>query len=290
MKHYLAGLAVLGYVLLTATQGVALGSLVQRSVWNPIILMVMTFGVVALIFNLVQLYRGAGYLRLLRTSAKEVLWLNLLSAANFVSYYWAIRTVPVSSHASIALGVGPLVVLLLGRGAKGRNDHGEVISAVGLALSLLLIAGALMGRAGSFDLAMSFVCGFSLVLTLFSQRRLKALGWSPGQMMASRFFLLIAVGFVLAPGLPAPAVTPQTAAIQVALLAGFGTVIPLYLLTWGQCHTRPLTSTLLLYIMPLLMVAGELVEARVTVSAPIIGGILATCVFLAIGYLSKVGG
>lgn len=138
--------------------------------------MVMTFGVVALIFNLVQLYRGAGYLRLMRTSAKEVLWLNLLSAANLVSYYWAIRTVPVSSHASIALGVGPLVVLLLGCGANGRNDRGEVISAVGLALSLLLIAGVRMGRAGLFDLAVSFVCGVSLVLSLFSQRRLKALG------------------------------------------------------------------------------------------------------------------
>jgi drug/metabolite transporter (DMT)-like permease len=288
VKHYLAGLAVLSYVFLTATQGVALGSLVQQSVWHPITLMVTTFGVVAAFFNLAQICRGTGYLRLMRTSAKEVLWLNVLSAVNFLSYFWAIRSVPVSSHAAIALGVGPLVVLLVGRGTdSGRPDWGEVVSTVGLALSLLLIAGALVGHAAPFDLVMSFVCGVSLVLTLFSQRRLKTLDWSPGQMMASRFFLLITVGIVLAPGLPAPALTPQTALMHVALFAGLGTVIPLYLLTWGQCYTRPLTSTLLLYTMPLLIVVGELVEARVTVSPPIIVGVLATCVFLAIGYLSK---
>src|SRR5215218_1066908 len=109
MKRYLAGLAVLGYVFLTATQGVVLGSLVQRSVWHPITLMVATFIVVAVLFNVAQLARGAAYPRLMRASVKEVIWLNALSVVNFVSYYWAIRSVRVSSHAAIALGVGPLV-------------------------------------------------------------------------------------------------------------------------------------------------------------------------------------
>lgn len=285
MKQYLAGSAVVGYVLLTAIQGVALGSLVQRSVWNPVTLMVATFAVVAAVFNLAQVGRARAYLELVRASAKEVIWLNLLSAVNFLSYYWAIRSVPVSSHAAIALGVGPLGVLLLGR--AGGSRWGERIAAVGLALSLAIMAASLLGRVAPFDLAMSFVCGVSLVLTLFSQRRLKDASWTPGQIMAARFFALVAVGVALNPALPAPTISPEAAVLHVALLAVLGTIVPLYLLTWGQCHTRPLTSTLLLYAMPLLMVAGELIEARVTVSPPVIGGVLATCVFLAIGYLSK---
>jgi hypothetical protein len=287
VKQYLAGLAVVGYVLLTATQGVVLGSLVQRSVWNPVTLMVATFAVVAAVFNLAQIGRAGVYLRLIWASAKEVVWLNLLSAVNFLSFYWAIRTVPVSSHAAVALGVGPLVVLVLGRSAACGPRWGQVVSALGLGLSLALMAVSLLGRAAPFDLAMSFTCGVSLVLTLFSQRRLKAAGWTPGQMMAARFFVLVAVGVALNPALTAPAVTPQDALMHVVILAVFGTIVPLYLLTWGQCHTRPLTSTLLLYAMPLLMVAGEFIEARITVSPPVIGGVLATCVFLAIGYLSK---
>jgi drug/metabolite transporter (DMT)-like permease len=287
VKQYLAGLAVVGYVVLTATQGVVLGSLVQRSVWNPVTLMVATFAVVAAAFNLAQLGRLRAYLGLVRASAKEVIWLNVLSAVNFLSFYWAIRSVPVSSHAAIALGVGPLVVLLLAGSTPSGRRWGEWLSALGLGLSLLLMAASVLGRAAPFDLAMSFVCGASLVLTLFSQRRLKDAGWTPGQMMAARFFALVAVGVALNPALPAPAVSPETAAVHVALLAVLGTIVPLYLLTWGQCHTRPLTSTLLLYTMPLLMVAGEFIEARVTVSPPVLSGVLATCVFLAIGYLSK---
>lgn len=288
MKAHAARLAVLAYVLLTTMQGVLLGALVQRNLWHPETLLVLTFGVVGLFFNLLQLPRLGAYAQQCRASAREVLVLNLVTAVNWLSYFWAIRTVPVSTHAAIALGVGPLGVALF---AAGRGDHGgttrsELISAGGLGGSVLVLALLQSGRSTAFDLAMSFVCGISLVFTLFAQHELKDRGWSPGQMMACRFFLLLAVGSALAPDL-SPGTGAWSPAIQVILIAFLGTIIPLYLLTWGQCHCRPMTSTLLVSSMPLLMIVGELLEGRIAPSAPVLAGVIATTVFLSIGCLSK---
>lgn len=285
MTRYLGGFAVAGYVVITAAQGVVLGSLVQRNVWDAITLMIATFVVVLAFFNLLQLRRGRQYVAHMLGSLREVLQLNVLSAVNFASYYCAIRTVPISSHAAIALGVGPLVVLMIERRDELRFKSGEAISIVGLVASLGFIAATLLGHVALLDLTMSFVCGISLVLTLYSVRRLTNLGWSADEVMASRFFGLIAFGLLLAPNLVLPDIALQTAVLQVGLLAMIGVVVPIYLLTWGQGRTRPLTSTLLLYCMPILMAFGEAIEARVA-SAPRIG-LVATSIFLGIGYLTK---
>ena len=285
MTQYLGGFAIAGYVLITAVQGVVLGSLVQRSIWDAITLMVATFLVVLAFFNLLQLRPGSHYIAHLRGALAEVLRLNILSAVNFASYYWAIRTVPISSHAAIALGVGPLVVLIIERRGDLRSNLSESISIVGLVVSLGFVAAAVIERAALFDLTMSFVCGISLVLTLYSVRRLTYLGWSAGEVMASRFFGLIAFGLLLAPPLVLPDIAPGTAALQVGLLAIIGVVVPIYLLTWGQGRTRPLTSTMLLYCMPILMAFGETIEGRVS-SAPWLW-LMATSIFLGMGYLAK---
>jgi hypothetical protein len=288
MRGHAAPLAVLAYVVLTTTQGIYLGSLVQRDLWHPITLLVLTFGIVGLFFNLLQLPRLKAYAEQLRASAGEVLFLNVITAVNWLSYFWAIRTVPVSTHASIALGVGPLgVVLLTGWAGAGRGPRrGELVSAVGLGTTVLALALLQSGRSAAFDLAMSFACGTSLVVTLFTQRRLKARGWTPGQMMACRFFLLLAVGSALAPDLSLRAIGGGPA-LQVLLIAFLGTILPLYLLTWGQCHCRPMTSAMLVSSMPLLMIVGELLEGRVAPSAPVLAGVAATTVLLSIGGLSK---
>ena len=288
MKGYLASLAVLAYVALTATQGVVLGSLVQRSVWHPITLLIATFSVVALFFNLAQLHAARKYLALLKADVKEVTWLNLVTIVNWVSYYWAIRTVPVSSHAAIALGIGPLIVLLLDfRRGSSQPSSAAYLSAMGLFLSLVVIGTSHLGHVNLFDLAMSITCGISLVLTLFSQRRLKSNGWSTGQLMACRFFILTIGGLLVLPTLPAPNLPFLTTVVHVTALAVLGTIVPLYLLTWGQVNCEPLTSTLLLFAMPLLMVGGELIEARVDVSPQVISGVVGTCVFLALGFFFK---
>ena len=285
MTRYLGGFAVASYVVITAAQGVVLGSLVQKSVWDAITLMVVTFLVVSAFFNFLQIRRPRQYITRLRGSPLEVLRLNVLSAVNFASYYLAIRTVPISAHAAIALGVGPLVVLILERRNNSRSHVGEAISFVGLVASLGFIAATLVERVALFDLTMSFVCGISLVLTLYSVRRLTSVGWSADEVMASRFFGLIMFGLVEVRSLVLPNIATQTAALQVGLLAMVGVVVPVYLLTWGQGRTSPFTSTMLLYCMPILMAFGEAIEGRVS-SAPSLA-LATTSIFLAVGFLAK---
>jgi drug/metabolite transporter (DMT)-like permease len=279
----LAGPAVLGYVVLTAAQGLVLGSLVQRSVWHPIILLVATLGTVTLLAGIGRIGHFADFVHKLRGNRLLIGCLNLISAVNWLTYYLAIRTVPVSSHAAIALGIGPVLVLMLEHRQQNLS-LARRLSIAGIVMSAVVIASSLVGKASPVDLALSFVCGVSLVLTMYVQRRLSRDGWTAGEMLACRFLLLLAIGMALAPRLPLPKLDLITAMLQVVLLSAFGMLAPIYLLTWGQIHGNTFTSTMLLYLMPALMVGGELVEGRVVTSLWMIGGVAATCVFLIVEF------
>jgi drug/metabolite transporter (DMT)-like permease len=287
-------LAIIGYNVFTAAHAVLLGRLINGLGWDPIDLIFWTFLIVALTLNGLALRAGGPYTRRLRSDLPDVVALNAVSAVNWITYFLAIRTVPVSIHASLALGIGPLVVLAWEAARPLRRWNGETNTtgkgdrrsslrqavaplALGGTVLVLAVYQALRGTPG--DVLLSITCGVSLVGTLTVQQRMYRKGWPLTDLMACRFILLLAVAAAMTHRLRFNFETSLMAAL-LALAAGVA--IPVFLLTYGQVRCTKLRATTLLATLPAFMVSGEWLEGRVPMhSGPMIG-VAAASIFLLI--------
>jgi drug/metabolite transporter (DMT)-like permease len=283
-------LCILLYILLSASQGVYLGSLLQRL--DPVVLLVGCFGLAAGFFNLLQLRRPRAYLRQLGQAPLDVLALNVVSAAGWYSFFLALKYLEPAVSGALANAIGPLVTLALVAFGwlhipEVRVTRGGVLAAAGTAAAVVFLGVTTWwGHSGvsarptgelALGLGMALLCGVCGVATTVFSRRLKRNGFTADQVMAARFFVLLVCGALLLPdgGWAQLAANGET----VVVIAALGIIAPLYALQLGIARVDPLTVAMLVATVPAFVFAVQALDQRVVFSASSLLGVGSTIAF-----------
>jgi drug/metabolite transporter (DMT)-like permease len=283
-------LCILLYLILSASQGVYLGSLLQRL--DPVVLLVGSSGLAAGFFNMLQLRRLRVYACQLRQTWQDVLVLNAVSAVGWYSLFLALKYLEPAVSGALANAIGPLVLLaLVTLGGlhvpEVRATRSGVLAAAGTAAAVLFLGlTTWSGRSGvkaapagelALGLGMALLCGVCGVGTTVFSHRLKRNGFPADGVMAARFFALLVCGAFLLPD----GAWGQFAAnwATVVVIAALGFIAPLYALQLGIARVDPLTVAILVAMAPAFAFAVQALDQRLAFSASSLVGIGATIAF-----------
>ena len=258
-------LASLAFAALASVRDVYLGGLFQTR--SPLDFTLIAFGLCALLFFPVALARSPESLRLLARHPGEVLAVNATTALAWIAFFYALRVVEPSLVQLLFSGVGPLSVLWIERFLPGgaaalatsssgpsRRERGILLGLLGTVI--LAAAVALTGRSalGPQPLPVAAL-GVGLAAVRFLGALAVAVAWRSG----GAFWLGNGAGGLA--GL-----------IVAALLL---IVLPIYVNQVGISLASPLTVRVVVAIGPVLILALQLVEGRLSPSPYSLGVSLA---------------
>jgi hypothetical protein len=120
-------------------------------------------------------------------------------------------------------------------------------------------------------LALPFVSGASITISLLWCRRLNERGIGPGAVSAVRYLLIVAVALLAGGGRGSAGATGDLATLVLATAALI--VLPLYALQVGIARTEPLTAHVIRALGPALIFGLELADGRIGYSGLVLLGI-----------------
>jgi len=228
---------------------------------DPALLLLLSTGIAAVFFNVLQVRGPRRYAALVRRDLRWVALLNGSTALVWVSFFVALRYAEPAIVATANVALAPALAIVLARWIRpGSSVLGiERFAAAGIVV--LLVGGlyvSAIGQSGvgsafhqlsALGVAASLVCGVSISATAMFAKRLYDGGWKASQVMASRFWVLLAVtGLAVALEGPAQRGLGSIPALGVTavIAAVVGTVLSLYLLQLGIERLEPVTLGLLL--------------------------------------------
>ena len=267
---------VLVWVVLTASKDVYLGHLVQGI--DSTLLLVGCIAIAVAFFNATQLADRAAYARVFADNLGDVLWLNLFTAAAWASIFAALRFLEAAVAESFVVAVDPLATLILARAL--RQESPVLPSELAASWAMLGAAaflgigvwygqssvGALGAADATFGIACVLVCGIANGGITVVSKRLADRKVTANQVMASRFFLLLAGGlaFVLIRGQDMGALADHAGAV--AVIAVLGVIVPMFVLQKGIERAEPMTVVLVGSIVPVFAFAFQQLDSRLTFS------------------------
>lgn len=272
--------AVVLFNVLAGANEVFVGNRLQ--VLDPALLLLVSNGIAAVFFNCLQVRRPGDYLRRLRRDWRLVAMLNVVMAVNWISFFVALKFAEPAIVATANVAVGPAMTIVLARWLRpGSSVLGvERIAAAGilvlLAVGVYLSAIGQSGVGSTFHelsavgVGASIVCGIAIVIGALFAKRLYDAGWRASQVMASRFWVLIAASGI------AVALEPSgqrgmagLAAVGVAALvvAVVGTMLSIYVLQLGIQRLEPVTLSLVLAGGAIFTLAIQAFDPRLRFSA-----------------------
>jgi drug/metabolite transporter (DMT)-like permease len=293
-KYWIGVLLVLLYNALSASKGVYLGSLLQRL--DPVVMLVGCFGLTAVFFNALQFRNIAAYVGAIRRNALDVVAANLFTCFGWYSFFLAMKYLEPAVSGAVSNAIGPVITLtLVGLGLMKSQDirvtRDGVLASVATMVAVLSLGYATWtGRTGvggksswelSFGLAMAVLCGVCVVGNTVYGRRLARAGLPADQVMAARFFLLLAGGSLLLPDDAGQQIAENIESVLV--IAGLGIIVPLYALQQGIARLSALTVLLLLATVPAFVFAVQTFDSRLGFSPVSLAGITLTVCFSAWG-------
>ena len=287
-------LPLLAFALLSAAVDVYAGNRLQAL--SPLAVAAISFTLTAAFF-----LGGEGLRRRgpspLRTRAGDVAVLNVSTAATWLSLLYALKLLEPAVVNVVGLALGPLLTVLLApllrRG--GSILRAEVAVSAGICACIVLLAWeSIAGRSGighpaagqvDLGLALTLVCGVASTVNVIYSKRLSDAGHRPEEVLAVRFFLIIAVSWaLLAAGGPARI---AEALLPGAVIAVIGVALPMYLLQLGIRYTEPITASLLTTLSPPFAFLLQLPDRRLHPSALTLIGIAGITALVAVGVLAR---
>jgi drug/metabolite transporter (DMT)-like permease len=269
-------LFVLVYDILSSLKAVYLGSLFQSL--SPIVLAVYTFSLMAVFFWIVSsLCRHRSFPSHWRNDKKNLIAMNFSTTFSWLGFFCSLKYLEPSLASALTLAIGPTFSLFMGRYLRPGSpfDRLEKVAAFGLFLCVGAIAfttwtgKSAVGTLAPHDVLVGFTCtmfcGFGVVGNTYFSKRLYEAGWAPSQIMAQRFYLLIAVGILLWPAghacLPGSFLLGKIFAITV-----FGLIIPIYSLHLGIQQCEPITVSMILALAPFVTLIVQSFDRRLFLS------------------------
>lgn len=276
MSHsQIAALFVLAFLLMANANAVLSGWLIQTL--HPFILLFWSFLATSMFFLLrLRLSQKSDATRISKDSIRPLLLLNIASSLSWIGYYYALRYIEPAIVSALMGGIGPLFVVLSGLVLLRTMSLRQVVTSAGIVIGAVVLAWASVSEQSAVQnvsqthifvgLAAAIIGGFGQVLTTLSTKRLADKNWDASQLMAHRFYLLIAVsGFAAFNG---PGLTVETIPDLFGLLVVgiFGVLVPLWLLQKGIIHSSPFTVSVLLALGPLMTLCFQGFDSRLSLS------------------------
>jgi drug/metabolite transporter (DMT)-like permease len=288
---------LLGYAVLTAAMDVYAGN--RFSVVSPASMAAVSFSLIVVFFASLRWWRRATGrpVGTLRPHLPDLAAINVTTALTWMSTFYALRYLEPAIVNVIGLALGPMVMTLAGpllrRNSRVMATEYAVSAGIGGLLGVLVWAsfsgrsglGAVSTRDAVLGLIFTCACAGGSALNIIYMKRLNDAGCDGGTVLATRFYLMTAVAWILVavvrPGDLSAAVLPG------AVVAVIGVGLPIYVLQIGIRHTEPITTSLLVSLSPLFAFALQLADGRLRFSAFTLVGILGVVALVAVGVLAR---
>ena len=270
---------VAAYALLAAANGVTAAMLLQEI--DIAAFTFVSFLCAALMFYGVRRYRernGPSQALALGLGKRELAALNATTGLSWTLMYVAYANLEPAVAATLMCSVGPFVAIAFETGATGAGRRAPArwaLAAGFVAGGAVLFYGSLSGQSAvmGFDqsrillgAAAAMGCGYFMTVSTVYLKRLSVRGFRTDQVMAHRFYMLLAVtgGYALWQGTLVP-----TALAHGALIAGLsvvGVVVPMVLLQRGITLGTPFLTMVVMAGAPLASIVLQLFDGRLAVS------------------------
>lgn len=288
---------VLAFNLLSGIQAAYLSGLLQRA--DLFATIAVTFSLVGAFFVIVSCLRPAqGATFKCRDVALDLLAINLTTAGSWLGFFGALKFIEPAVVSALANAVGPLLTLFITTVVvkSDRLSRHEVIAAAGVLTCMLLMIHSLYAGSSALGdmapgdvglgVALSLVCGLSMVLNTIVSKRLNNQGVQPHEIMKFRFVLMVAVCYGVA-GYDRTAATLQAHGLALLLVAFVGNLVPLYVLQVGISKVPPLVVSFALVLAPLFYFGAQQFSSRLSFSAPTLLFIVLSLLCLSYGIFAK---
>lgn len=268
-------LFVLAFLLMANANAVLSGWLLQTL--HPFTLLFWSFLATSVFFLLrLRFTQSSKDTRIPRDSIRPLILLNIASSLSWIGYYYALRYIEPAIVSALMGGIGPLFVVLSGLVLLRAMSLRQVITSTGIIIGAIVLAWTSVSEQSAVQnvsqthivvgLVAALIGGFGQVLTTLSTKRLANKNWNASQLMAHRFYLLIAVSGLAA--FNGPSLTVETIPDLFGLLVVgiFGVLVPLWLLQKGIIHSSPFTVSVLLALGPLMTLCFQGFDSRLSLS------------------------
>ncbi len=277
-------LATLLFACLASVRDVYLGGLLQRL--HPLDFTLAAFGLCTLLFFPAAVARTPESLRILARHPALLFWVNATSALAWIAFFYALRAIEPSIVQLLFSGVGPLSVLWIERclpgaptsGALARGERtvlSGLLGAVVLAAAVVLAGQSAMGpqpiAIAALGVALAVMSGVSISVSTMLCRQLNDRGVSPTALVGVRFLGALGVAAALRGGADGPgldgAVWSAAGLGGVLVAALLLIVLPIFVNQIGISLASPLTVRVVVAVGPVLILALQVVEGRLSPSA-----------------------
>ena len=254
------------------------------------VIILLAFSMATLVFGAVAMLRKSDELSLMRAEIPAFIWMNVLTAVAWTSYFFSLKYLQPSIVNTLHSGAGPLTVVVLAAfgihiARPSPVRRAEYFCYVGIALSLFFLWWVVLADRSGLQIEASFVTFSGLVLPLVSgtaitvsslwSKRLNERGIGADAVTAGRYILIVAMAFcVVIFGDRPSGLTTATEFTIVLAAAAILIVLPLYALQLGIARTAPLTTHTIRALGPVMVFGMELADARVSYSGLTLFGIV----------------
>jgi drug/metabolite transporter (DMT)-like permease len=204
-----------------------------------------------------------------------LLRLNVYTAIAWLGLFYAVQSIRPSVNAMIVNALGPLAMVLAWKRLRPEAPplRQEKVAAAGIFLSMLMLVAASLSRQAPHELALTdgaivaalaiaALCGALQTATVVTNKTLLESGLGIADVLGNRFLLTIVVAGALAwhesggvPGAEWQRHLPLMALLAVSFVA-----VPAIVLQLGLKRTEPVTVTIILFTIPLVTAALELLD------------------------------
>ncbi len=250
-------LLVLAYVVFSSGNAVYLsGFLASTDVYGTLF---FVFTLMAVVFGFAV--KAQGGLRLAWRDGNVLIALvgvNLTTAGSWLSFFFAVRSIEPALTSVIGSAVVPLTTLLFSTLVLGIAPRSRAQWTAATALLACMVLSAWVVFSGRTALSEStplvgyvgsVVCGLSVALNTLISKRLNNLGAAPSEILATRFFLLIAIAALMADW-DGFLMTFSTHCLDLVLIAVAGNLAPVYFLQSGLSRLPPIATGFLIGLSP----------------------------------------
>ncbi|MEH7036427.1 DMT family transporter [Priestia megaterium] len=297
-KAALLGISfVLIYNIFSSIKEVVSGHVVQTI--SPFLLVVLTFGFAAIVFQIIALTKYKSEYRKPFQNLPTLLKVNFSTVGAWIGFFYGVKYLEPAIVSTLIAGIGPAIATIYQRlfSSNKIKNNVESYASIGILFcSILLVWFSLTGMTSvesmnyidiTKGVALTVISSICVVVTTFYTKEFSSIGCSPITIMAHRFYLLIPISlmaFFLTNNQEVHIVKDLPVILYIAI---FGATIPLLCLQYGIKLCQPIMVVTLLAIAPLFTYLFELADPRLELS--IISGIfiLLTTILCIISTLSS---
>lgn len=254
----------------------------------------LAFSLSSIAFIGVSFVRRPQDLKRLVASPGAFVVLNITTAAAWLGFFYGLRHLEPAVTATLYNGIGPVVVLVVGKvgwtAAKTKSSIAERLCFLGVAAALVALAVVVLtNRSGlpgaefsnqAVALAVVTFAGSMITLGHMVARWFNDAGLHSDAVFGTRFLLTVAVAAVLEMVLGEPGARPPLGAIPFFAAAAFVLIItPSFLVQLGVSRASPLAVNVFRSLGPVFVFAVQQLDGRLRFSGATLLCIFAFCIF-----------